>query len=65
MLDLRRLRLLRELDRRGTIAAVATALHYAPSGDAEAASAAMHRHITHAGELLADHLAERGLWRAT
>lgn len=32
MLDLRRLRLLRELDRRGTIAAVAAALHYAPSG---------------------------------
>ncbi|MQA94419.1 MAG: LysR family transcriptional regulator [Streptosporangiales bacterium] len=32
MLDLRRLRLLCELDRRGTIAAVAAALHYAPSG---------------------------------
>ncbi|MQA97154.1 MAG: FCD domain-containing protein [Streptosporangiales bacterium] len=33
------------------------------AGDPEAASTAMHRHITHAGELLADHLAERGLWR--
>lgn len=32
MLDLRRLRLLRELHRRGTIAAVADALQYTPSG---------------------------------
>src|SRR5882757_4182522 len=32
MLDVRRLRLLYELDRRGTIAAVAAALHFAPSG---------------------------------
>ena len=31
MLDLRRLRLLRELDRRGTITAVAEALSYSPS----------------------------------
>jgi len=31
MLDLRRLRLLRELARRGTIAAVAEALSYSPS----------------------------------
>jgi DNA-binding transcriptional LysR family regulator len=31
MLDLRRLRLLRELARRGTIAAVAQALSYSPS----------------------------------
>jgi DNA-binding transcriptional LysR family regulator len=31
MLDLRRLRLLRELDARGTIAAVAEALSYSPS----------------------------------
>jgi len=32
MLELRRLRLLRELERRGTIAAVAEALHFSPSG---------------------------------
>lgn len=32
MLDVRRLRLLYELDRHGTIAAVAEALHFAPSG---------------------------------
>jgi DNA-binding transcriptional LysR family regulator len=32
MLELRRLRLLRELDRRGTIAAVAEALHFSASG---------------------------------
>jgi DNA-binding transcriptional LysR family regulator len=32
MLELRRLRLLRELDRRGTIAAVADALHFSASG---------------------------------
>jgi DNA-binding transcriptional LysR family regulator len=32
MLELRRLRLLYELDRRGTIAAVAAALHFSPSG---------------------------------
>lgn len=32
MLEIRRLRLLLELDRRGTIAAVAAALHFSPSG---------------------------------
>ena len=31
MLDVHRLRLLRELDRRGTLAAVARALSYSPS----------------------------------
>jgi len=40
MLDLRRLRLLRELARRGTIAAVAEALSYSPSAVAAALSAA-------------------------
>lgn len=68
MLEVRRLRLLYELDRRGTIAAVADALHFSPSGvsqqlaqlENEAGAALLERvgrrvRLTEAGRLLAAH----------
>src|SRR3954463_5308684 len=68
MLDLRRLRLLRELDERGTIAAVADALQFTPSAvsqqlavlEREAGVALLERagrgvRLTDAALVLADH----------
>lgn len=71
MRDVQRLRLLLELDRRGSIAAVAEALHYSPSGvsqqlsqlETEAGVALLERvgrgvQLTDAGRLLAGHADE-------
>ncbi|MGH3359591.1 MAG: LysR family transcriptional regulator [Nocardioidaceae bacterium] len=68
MLEIRRLRLLHELDRRGTIAAVAEALHFSPSGvsqqlaqlESETGVVLLERvgrrvRLTDAGRLLAAH----------
>lgn len=68
MLEIRRLRLLHELERRGTIAAVADALHFSPSGvsqqlaqlENEAGAVLLERvgrrvRLTEAGRLLAAH----------
>lgn len=68
MLEIRRLRLLHELERRGTIAAVAEALHFSPSGvsqqlaqlEGEAGAVLLERvgrrvRLTDAGRLLAAH----------
>jgi DNA-binding transcriptional LysR family regulator len=71
MLDVRRLRFLVELSRRGTIAAVAAAMHMSPSGisqqlsllEREAGAALLERvgrgvRLTEAGQRLAEHGAE-------
>ena len=70
MLDVRRMSLLRELSLRGTLAAVAEALHQSPSSvsqqlsqlEREAGAALLHRvgrgvQLTPAGEVLAEHAA--------